>query len=159
MTNHSEIKNGTEELIQLVSFLLGDEEFAVNILFVQEINRMVQITKIPNSPEFVEGAINLRGRVIPVIDLRCKLGIPRKEHDKDTRIIVIEVNQQTAGFIVDEVNEVLRITKSITEAPPELLAGINSEFIKAVGKLENRLLILLDVNKIITKKNKISTLN
>jgi purine-binding chemotaxis protein CheW len=98
---------------------------------------MLQITKVPNSPDFVEGVINLRGRVIPVIDLRRKLGMDRKPHDKNTRIIVVEVDGKTVGFIVDAVNEVLRIPKNITEAPPELVTGINSEFIKAVGKLED----------------------
>jgi purine-binding chemotaxis protein CheW len=115
---------------------------------------MLQITKVPNSPDFVEGVINLRGRVIPVIDLRRKLGMDRKPHDKNTRIIVVEVDGKTVGFIVDAVNEVLRIPKNITEAPPELVTGINSEFIKAVGKLDDRLLILLDLEKIISSEQK-----
>ncbi len=150
MSDIKELKNDSSELLQLVSFIIGNEEFGVDILFVQEINRMIQITKVPNSPDFVDGVINLRGRVIPVIDLRCKLGIAKKEHDKNTRIIVVEVNGNTVGFIVDAVNEVLRIPKSITEAPPALVSGVNSEFIKAVGKLEDRLLILLDLEKVIS---------
>ncbi len=144
----------SSELLQLVSFIIGNEEFAVDILFVHEINRMLQITKVPNSPDFVEGVINLRGRVIPVIDLRCKLGMERKAYDKNTRIIVVEVEGKMVGFIVDAVNEVLRIQKSITEAPPELVTGINSEYIKAVGKLEDRLLILLDLEKVISNEQK-----
>ncbi|HVO75263.1 MAG TPA: chemotaxis protein CheW [Ignavibacteriaceae bacterium] len=149
-----EQKGQSSELLQLVSFIIGNEEFGVDILFVHEINRMLQITKVPNSPDFVEGVINLRGRVIPVIDLRCKLGMDRKPHDKNTRIIVVEVEGKTVGFIVDAVNEVLRIPKNITEAPPELATGINSEFIKAVGKLDDRLLILLDLEKIISAEQK-----
>ena len=147
MTDLKEQKNDSSELLQLVSFIIGNEEFAVDILYVQEINRMIQITKVPNAPDFVDGVINLRGRVIPVIDLRCKLGMSKKEHDKNTRIIVVEVGGRTVGFIVDAVNEVLRIPKNITEAPPELVSGVNAEFIKAVGKLEDRLLILLDLEK------------
>ena len=145
-------KKETTELLQLVSFFIGNEEFGVDILYVQEINRMSQVTKVPNSPEFVNGVINLRGRVIPVIDLRLKFGMPKKEPDKNTRIIVIEVSGKTVGFIVDSVNEVLRISKDVTEPPPELAMGVNSEYIKAVGKLEDRLLILIDLEKILSKE-------
>jgi len=143
-------KNESNELLQLVSFKISNEEFGVDILCVQEINRMLQITKMPNTPEFIEGVINLRGRVIPVLDLRVKLGMPRIEHDKNTRIIVVEIKGKTIGFIVDEVSEVLRIPKSITEAPPEMVGGINSDFITSIGKLDDRLLILLDLEKILT---------
>ena len=143
-------KNESNELLQLVSFKISNEEFGVDILCVQEINRMLQITKMPNTPEFIEGVINLRGRVIPVLDLRVKLGMPRKEHDKNTRIIVVELKGKTIGFIVDEVSEVLRIPKSITEAPPEMVGGVNSDFITSIGKLEDRLLILLDLEKILS---------
>ena len=148
-------KKETTELLQLVSFFIGNEEFGVDILYVQEINRMSQVTKVPNSPEFVNGVINLRGRVIPVIDLRLKFGMPKKEPDKNTRIIVIEVSGKTVGFIVDSVNEVLRISKDVTEPPPELAMGVNSEYIKAVGKLEDRLLILIDLEKILSKEEKL----
>lgn len=142
-------KNESSELLQLVSFMIGNEEYAVDILFVQEINRMLQITKVPNAPEYVDGVINLRGRVIPVIDLRYKLGLSKREHDKNTRIIVVEIKDKTVGFIVDAVKEVIRIPESITEAPPEIVSGSNSEFIKSVGKLEDRLLILIDLEKIL----------
>ena len=143
-------KNESNELLQLVSFKISNEEFGVDILCVQEINRMLQITKMPNTPEFIEGVINLRGRVIPVLDLRVKLGMQRIEHDKNTRIIVVELKGKTIGFIVDEVSEVLRIPKSITEAPPEMVGGIDSDFITSIGKLDDRLLILLDLEKILT---------
>jgi purine-binding chemotaxis protein CheW len=147
-------KNEHDEILQLVSFKIGSEEFGVNILKVQEINRMLQITKVPNTPAFIEGVINLRGRVIPVIDLRVKLNMPKKEHDKQTRIIVVELEDKTVGFLVDEVSEVLRIPKSITEAPPELVANVNSEYITAVGKLDDRLIILLDLEKALTLQEK-----
>lgn len=149
MTNLEEQKKESSELLQLVSFVIGNEEYAVDILYVQEINRMLQVTQVPNSPDFIEGVINLRGRIIPVIDLRTKMGIPKKEYDKNTRIIVVEVSGRTVGFIVDAVREVIRIPKSITEAPPEIVSGNNSEFISAVGKLEDRLLILIDLNKLL----------
>ncbi|MBU2491649.1 MAG: chemotaxis protein CheW [Bacteroidetes bacterium] len=147
----TEIHNNHDstKLLQLVSFKIGDEEFGVDILSVQEINRMLQITRVPNSPNFVEGVINLRGKVIPVIDLRIKLNMERTEYSPDTRIIVVEINNQTVGFIVDSVKEVLRIPESIMEAPPELAAGVDSRYITAVGKLEDRLLILLDLEKVL----------
>ena len=111
---------------------------------------MIQVTKVPNAPSFVEGVINLRGRVIPVIDLRTKMGMPKKEADNNTRIVVIEISGKTVGFIVDAVKEVLRIPSSITEPPPQIVAGVNSEYIKSVGKLEDRLLILIDLEKILS---------
>lgn len=149
MNINKEQKTETAELLQLVTFNIGKEEFGVDILNVQEINRMTHITKVPNAPYYVEGVINLRGRVIPVIDLRLKLKIEKKEYDKNTRIIVVEVDNKTIGFIVDSVNEVLRIQANLTEAPPDMVSGIESEYIKSVGKLEDRLLILIDIQKII----------
>lgn len=140
------------DLLQLVSFRLGDEEFGINILQVQEINRMLQITSVPNAPEFVDGVVNLRGRIIPVVDLRTRLTMPRKEFDSKSRIIVVELKDQTVGFTVDEVSEVLRISKNITEPPPAMVSGINSDYITAVAKMEDRLLILLDLDRIFSAK-------
>lgn len=148
-----------QELLQLVSFHIGEEEYCVDILKVQEIIRMMQITRVPNLPDFTEGIINLRGRVIPIIDLRVRLGMAKKEHGGNTRIIVVEMNNKTIGFIVDSVSEVLRIPKSITEAPPELVAGINSEYITSIGKLEDRLLILLDLEKVLSDEEKNTAIN
>lgn len=154
MPEIEEQKKESTELLQLVSFMIGNEEFGISILYVQEINRMLQITKVPNAPNFVDGVVNLRGRVIPVIDLRTKLGIVRKEHDKNTRIVVVEIGNKNAGFIVDAVKEVLRIPDSITEAPPEIVTGTNSEFITAVAKLEDRLITIIDLEKILTGNEK-----
>ncbi len=150
MSKTSDLKNESTELLQLVSFKIGNEEFGVDILNVQEINKMVSITKVPNSPEFVEGVINLRGRVIPIIELRTRLKLDKKEYDKDTRIIIVEVAKKTVGFIVDAVSEVLRIPANITEPPPQITTGIDSDFIKSVGKLDDRLLILIDIEKVLT---------
>ena len=149
MKELEETKTDFEELIQLVSFNIDQEEFGVDILKVREINKMMQITKVPNSPAYVEGIINLRGKVIPVINLRTKLELSKKEYDKNTRIVVIEVNNMTIGFIVDSVSEVLRIPANITEATPEIINGMNTDFIKSVAKLENRILILIDLEKLI----------
>ncbi len=149
-----EKKAQTEELFQLVSFTLGQEEFGLDIQSIQEINRMVEITRVPNSPEFVSGVINLRGKVIPIIDLRKRFGFPPKESDKNTRIIVVELSDTVVGFVVDAVREVIRIPKNITEPPPPIVAGIGSEYITAVAKMENRLLILLDLERILQEKEK-----
>jgi len=148
------IKAQTEELLQLVSFTIGQEEFGLNIQRIQEINRVVEITRVPNSPEFVIGVINLRGKVIPIIDLRRRFGFPPKESDKNTRIIVVELDNMVVGFIVDAVREVIRIPKSITEPPPPIIAGIGSEYIISVAKMENRLLILLDIERLLRDKEK-----
>jgi len=150
MSFQEKTKTDQQELLQLVSFKIGEEEFGVDILSVQEINRMSQITKVPNTPHFIEGVINLRGRIIPVLDLRVKLGLLKLEHNKNTRIVVVELKGQTIGFIVDEVSEVLRIPKNITEPPPAMVGGIDSEYITSIGKLEDRLLILLDLEKILS---------
>lgn len=155
--SNGEIHNNesfTNDLLQLVSFNIGDEEFGVDILKVQEINRMVQITRVPNAPEYVEGVINLRGKVIPIIDLRKRLGMDSKDYDKDTRIVVVELDSKVIGFVVDSVSEVIRINRSITEPPPPMVSGIDSEYITAIGKLEDRLLILLDLRKILSAEQR-----
>ena len=147
MTNETKV-NTLEDILQLVSFNVGNEEFGVDILKVQEINRIMEITEVPNSPHYIEGVVNLRGRVIPVINLRAKLGMPSIEYDNNTRIIVVELNGNIVGFIVDKVSEVLRIPKSITEVPPEMALGINTDYITSVAKLDARLLILIDLEKV-----------
>ena len=141
-------------LLQLVSFSIGDEEFGVDILKVQEINRMLDVTRVPNAPEYVDGVINLRGKVIPIINLRRRFGMERKERDKNTRIVVVELTGKVVGFLVDAVREVLRIPSGVTEPPPSLVGGVKSEYITAVGKLEDRLLILLDLEKVLTQEEK-----
>ena len=139
----------SDELLQLVSFHIGQEEYGVDITKVQEINRMAEITKVPQAPAYVEGVINLRGKVIPIIDLRKRLGVENKEYDKNTRIVVVDIETEVMGMIVDSVSEVLRISKSTIEPPPEIANGANSDYIQGVAKMEDRLLIFLDLSKII----------
>ena len=145
----TERQAASDELLQLVSFNIGEEEFGVDILQVQEIIRMLEVTRVPNAPEYIDGVINLRGKVIPIIDLRRRFDMARKEHDKHTRIVVVELGGQVVEFVVDAVSEVLRIPRSVTEPPPTLVGGVREEYITAVGKLEDRLLILLDLEKIL----------
>lgn len=150
-SEHRDQKERENDLLQLVTFHIGDEEFGVEILKVQEIIRMMGITRVPKAPDFVEGVINLRGKVIPIIDLRKRFGMSAQEHDKHTRIIVIEINKVIVGFVVDSVSEVLRIPSSTVEPPPAIISGIESEYISGVGKLADRLLILLDLDRLLSK--------
>lgn len=140
------------ELLQLVSFMVGTEEFAIPILSVQEINRMMQITRVPQSPPFIEGVINLRGKIIPVMDLRKRFGLGVAENSNDSRIIVVEVHGRVIGFTVDQVNEVLRISAGIVEPPPAMVCGIDSDYVQGVGKLDDRLLILLDLARLFSSE-------
>lgn len=142
-----------DDLLQLVTFSIGDEEFGVDILKVQEIIRTMEITKVPRAPMFVEGVINLRGKVIPIIDLRRRFGLISKVHDSHTRIIVIEITGMVVGFVVDSVSEVLRIPVSTVEPPPPVVAGLDSDYISGVGKLADRLLILLDLDKLLSMED------
>lgn len=136
------------EQLQLVTFGLGSEEFAVDILAVQEINRMMALTRVPSSPPEVEGVINLRGKIIPVVDLRKRFGLEQQAHSEQSRIVVVEVHSRVIGFIVDRVSEVLRISSKIVEPAPSMVCSVDSDFIAGVGKLQDRLLILLDLHKL-----------
>jgi purine-binding chemotaxis protein CheW len=140
----------SKEVLQLVTFRLGNEEFSLDILKVQEIIRHMNLTRVPKTPEFVDGVINLRGRVIPVLDLRKRFGLPKDENTNETRIIVVDVDNRTVGLKVDAVSEVLRLPADTVEPPPAIITGVESDYIKGVGKLDGRLLILLDVAKILS---------
>ncbi|MBI1336545.1 MAG: chemotaxis protein CheW [Phycisphaera sp.] len=149
-TQRDTVRQTDGELLQLVSFVVGNEEFAIPILSVQEINRMMQITRVPQSPPFIEGVINLRGKIIPVMDLRKRFGMKAGDagNDNDNRIIVVEVASRVIGFTVDRVNEVLRIGSEIVEPPPSMVAGVESDYVEGVGKLDDRLLILLNLERL-----------
>jgi Chemotaxis signal transduction protein len=142
-------EDNKEALLQLVGFTVGEEEFGVNILKVQEIIRIVGITQIPNSPYYVDGVINLRGKVIPIVDLRTRLGMERKKNEVNTRIIVVDLDGKTAGFVVDSVSEVIRISSNLTEKPPELTCGIENKFITSIVRLDERIIILLDLDEVL----------
>jgi len=142
------------DTIQVVSFKLGSEEYGVDIAQVQEINRMVAITHVPRAPQFMEGVINLRGQLIPIIDLRTRFGMPRAEHTKNTRIVVTEIGTKRVGMVVDSVSEVLRLPSDQIEDAPEMISGVDTEYIRGVGKIEDRLIILLDLARIISGAEK-----
>lgn len=133
---------------QLVTFSLGSEEFGVDIMRVQEIIRIPPVTRVPKAPNYVEGVINLRGNVIPVISLRTRFGMSRAEDTDLSRIIVLQVQTKVFGIRVDAVTEVLRLDSDSIEPPPPIALGMDSQFIRGVGKIGERLLILLELDQI-----------
>jgi purine-binding chemotaxis protein CheW len=138
--------------MQLVSFRLGQEEYGIEITKVQEIILMGEITRVPQTPEYIKGLINLRSTVIPIVDLRLRFGLPRGEQTDETRIMVVNVAGKTIGIIVDAVSEVLRISHEQIAPPPPTVAGLGREYLTGLVKLDNRLLILLDIDKILTRE-------
>ncbi len=135
--------------LRLVAFGVGDEKFGAEILRVQEINKVTNATRVPEAPEFLKGIIDLLGKVIPVTDLRKSLGIESKEDNERTRIFIADREGKTIGFKVDAVNEVLKIPSDKFDRPPEIATGTRSDFFKLVAKLGDKLLILLDLDKIL----------
>lgn len=149
LETQQEVRN---QELQLVAFRLGNETYAVDIQQVQEIIRMQRITAVPGAPFFVEGVINLRGRIIPVIDLRKRLGLPPGEETDEVRIVVVEVPPHKVGMIVDAVEEVLRLSTENIEAPSSLVASVDEQYLKGVGKTEDRLVVLLDLKEVLKKE-------
>jgi purine-binding chemotaxis protein CheW len=138
--------------IQLVSFRLAQEEYGIEITHVQEIILLGEITRVPQTPEYIKGLINLRSSVIPIVDLRLRLGLPRGEPTDDTRIMVVNVAGKTIGIVVDAVSQVLRISRDQIAPPPATVAGLGREFLRGLVKLDQRLLILLDIDEILTRE-------
>lgn len=147
----SEEKKGVKNQ-QLVSFKLGAEEFGIAITKVQEIIWMQEITKVPQTPSFVEGIINLRGNVISVLDLRKKFALPDIKVTNESRIIVVSVLDKIMGIIVDGVSEVLRLNEDQLQPPPPIISNFGREYIRGVGKLnDKRLLILLEIDNLLSE--------
>lgn len=135
--------------IQLVVFKLGREEYGVSILQVQEIKRITEITRVPNTPDYIKGVINLRGSVLPVIDLKKRLNLPQQASTEDTRIIIVKVEELSIGMVVDAVSEVLTISQQNVDSPEVVAGSVSANYLSGVGKLEDRLLILLNLEAII----------
>ena len=134
---------------QLVVFTLANETYGIAISTVNEIIRMQDITEVPRTPDFVEGVINLRGRIVPVIDLRKRFGLEAAEATQASRIMVVELQGLTVGMIVDSVSEVLRLPTDSIEPTPAIASGVDSAYLKGVGKWDDRLIILLDIEKVL----------
>lgn len=137
--------------VQMVIFDLAKEHYGVDISDVREIMRMQSITRVPGVSSFVEGVINLRGKVLPVIDLRKRLGLTVSEQTKDSRIVVIDITSGEIGVIVDAVLEVLRVPKSTIEPASPLMTNSNYDYLKGIAKLPGRLVILIDSDKVLSK--------
>ncbi len=133
--------------MQLVSFSLADETYGIEITKIGEIILMGEITQVPQTPRHVKGLINLRSTVIPVVDLRTRFGMPEGELTDESRIMVLHVGTKTVGIVVDAVSEVLRISHEQIAPPPPTVAGLGREYLTGLVKLEERLLILLDIDK------------
>lgn len=135
--------------IQLVVFKLGREFYGISILQVQEIKRMAEITRVPHAPDYIKGVINLRGSVLPVIDLKKCLDLPPGENTESTRIVIVKVEEIVFGVIVDAVAEVTAIDTASIEPPNTIVSGINAQYLSGVGKFEDRLIIMLNLEAII----------
>ncbi len=142
------------EVIQLVSFMLDEVEYGVDILAVHEILRYPELTRLPNTPNFIKGVINLRGNVIPVVDVRIRFGFPKGKITDLTRIIVVETGGKHVGLLVDNVYQVVRIPVVNVDPPSELMVGVSEEFISGIGRLKDRLIVLLNMSHIIFLEEK-----
>lgn len=145
----SELDQTKSTVLQLVTFIIEKEEFGIDILNVQEIIKPVDITRVPNSSPYVKGVINLRGRIVPVVDLRARFHLPQRKPDKETRIVVVELEDKVVGFLMDAVKQVIRVDRDIIEPPPPQATTFDSSYLKGVAKLDDRLLTLLDLNNLL----------
>ena len=141
---------------QLVTFLLEEDEFGADIMNVREIIRVPEITRIPNAPAYIEGACNLRGNVLPIIDGRARFNMKKKERDENSRVLVIDVNGKATGMVVDRVSEVMRVNMEDIEEAPKIVKSMDSDYLNGVVKLDNgnRLIMLLDIVKAVSAENK-----
>ncbi|PYE52178.1 purine-binding chemotaxis protein CheW [Paenibacillus barcinonensis] len=141
-----------EEELKVIVFRLGSEEYGIEVDKVETIERMMPITRVPKTLSFVKGVINLRGVVIPVIDLRGRFGLPETDYTDQTRIVIVGVDDMQVGFIVDSANDVIDIKSSSIDTPPEVVGGVKARYLRGVAKLEDsRLLIMLNLNEVLNK--------
>lgn len=145
----AEIDEGTTNL---VTFRLGSGEYAIDIMQAKEIIKMEKITLIPNAPYFVEGVINLRGNIIPIIDLKKRFNLEESEGDKNTGIIIAKIEDVDMGIMIDSISKVVSMANSDIQPPPSMLQGIGQRYIKGVGKMEDKLLVVLDLDKLFTNE-------
>ncbi len=155
MRSEEEVLVGTgTDSKKFVTFELGREEFGADVNSIKEISRMEEATQVPTAPSFVEGVINLRGTITPIIDLRKRLGLAEKEEDSDTRIVIAELEGQFTGMVVDMVTDVLEIPEEDIDSTPELVTTkVSEEYLKGVGKVgEDRLVVLLDLSRVLSRE-------
>lgn len=137
---------------QFLVFSLGEEEYAIDILKVQEILGYENVTRIANAPDFIKGVTNLRGVIVPIVDLRIKFNLDKVEYDGQTVVIVVNVSDRIVGIVVDGVSDVMSLTPDQIKPAPELGVTMSSDFLSGLGSLENRMLVLVDIDKLLTSK-------
>ena len=138
--------------IQHVIFRLDDEEYGLDIMNVYGIEKDQEVVKIPNTPEYIEGIINLRGEILPVYNLRKKFNLKDKQSSSEAKIIVTQANNMQVGFVVDSVAEILHIEDDVIEKAPKIITGVDRKYIKSVAKLENRMVIILDIDLVLNEE-------
>jgi purine-binding chemotaxis protein CheW len=147
------LRRGDNLVMQLVGFRLDNEDYAIAITKIQEIILMKPITRIPEVPAFIEGLINLRGSVIPIVNLRKRFGLPARDVDDETRTIVVNIHDKTVGCIVDAVTQVMRISREEIQPPPLSVLAISHQYIAGLARLEDRLLIILDIDRLFDEQS------
>jgi purine-binding chemotaxis protein CheW len=150
--NREDLLSGGRGTMQLVSFHLDKEEYGIEITRVREIILMGEITRVPETPPHIKGLINLRSTVIPIVDLRLRFGLPEESPTDHTRIMVVNVAGKMIGIVVDAVSEVLRISQEQIAPPPPTVAGLSNEYLTGLVRLDDRMLILLDIDKIVARR-------
>ncbi len=135
---------------QLVVFSIGEEDFGIYIEYVNIIEKMLEIFKIPNTPDYIEGLVNLRGKVHTVINLRKRFKMPSPEFTESTKIIMANTSDSIVGIIVDEVKQIIKVDESQCEAPPKALSGLKDKYLSGIVKAEDKVIMLLDVEKILS---------
>jgi len=151
MSELTTVKPGSKDVThQFLTFALGQEEYGVEILKIQEIKGYSAITPLPNAPPYVKGVLNLRGTIVPIVDLRKKFGMPEETYTKFTVIVVVQVKGQVMGFIVDAVSDVLTVTGADIQPTPELHSEVDTTFINGLANASEKLVILLDIDKVLT---------
>jgi purine-binding chemotaxis protein CheW len=148
-------RRGDNAIIQLVGFRLDNEDYAIAITKIQEIILMKPITRIPQVPDFIEGLINLRGSVIPVVNLRKRFGLLPREVDDETRTIVVNIHDKTVGCIVDAVTQVMRINREQFQPPPLSVLAVSHQYIAGLARLDDRLLIILDIDRLFDEQSSV----
>mgnify|MGYP001581901335 CR=1 FL=1 len=138
------------KVLQMVGFKVDREFFGVPIEKVKEIVRVPEITHVPDAPEFVEGVINLRGKIVPVVDMRKRLGVKSSEHSRASRVLILDMEKGVVGLIVDSASEILKISDEAIEPPPELVSSIGGDYITGVGKLNDKLIVMLDLQRLMS---------
>ncbi|MDH5378647.1 MAG: chemotaxis protein CheW [Gammaproteobacteria bacterium] len=159
--NHEQINQRTDgpvgDELQYLTFILQEEEYGVEIIKVQEIKGWSKVTPIPSSPPYVKGIINLRGQIVPIIDLRERFGMEYRAYDATTVVVVLHVRhgerEQITGFVVDAVSDVYNISKDAVKAVPDMGSGVQTEFVQGVATVDDRMVIILDMNKLFAAKD------